>query len=117
MTVPTGWSAKPIRIVRFPSGNIDYLGFSGTAPETEAGRTYLIQAVVPNGDGTKRVLAQAEVRIGSHGYFNGRYGWSLGHDAPNGAEYTYEIRATPGEKFAPTGPSFPIGTGTTTVQL
>ncbi|GIG71553.1 hypothetical protein [Phytomonospora endophytica] len=117
MTVPDGWSAKPIAIVRYPSGNIKNIVISGTAPKAEAGKSYWIQVSKPLDGRAKQTLAEAEVRIDHDGCFAGQQGWPLGKEAPNVADYTYEIYAMAGRLQTPTGPPIHIGTGTTNVQL
>src|ERR1043165_3179113 len=104
MTVPDGWGADPIGIVRYPSGNIKYIGISGFAPKTEIGKGYGIQVLRPNGDRTNHLMAYADVHIRTDGHFVGQYGWALGKAAPDGAAYTYEIYAMLGRALSPAGP-------------
>ncbi|MET8653357.1 hypothetical protein [Nocardia aurea] len=122
MATASGWTAGPLCLNKFPSGSLDSVSGSGTAPDSEAGKTYrftVLEAEDTSGYG-RRVVCEAAARIEHDGSYMFTDDKGLGIDFSYCDPYAIAVVAYPVAHVysrEPEGPRIDVGTGTFNVRI
>lgn len=121
MATESGWTAGPLRLNKFPSGSLDSVSGSGTAPASEAGKTYRFTVLEAEytSEG-RRVICEGPARILSDGSYMFTDDMGLDMDFRYCDPYAFTVVAYPvanDYSRTPEGPQIDVGTGTFNVRL